>query len=141
MPGKGALFVVVRDPEMAVPILVADADRADLAPPSAPAQPGAAPTRRDLLDLLTTGSVIDLEPSVLAALASLDGATVTDPAGRLISAGAILKHAGDPASDESFIIEGARTTAAMTASQYGPVLKVSEDGLISFHDRTKIWDI
>lgn len=138
---QGALFVVLRDPAMAVPILVADADRADLAPPEAPVPPGSAPTRRDLLDLLTTRSIIDLEPSVLAALASLDGATVTDSTGRLISAGAILKHAGDPASEESLIIEGARTTAAMTASQYGPVLKVSEDGLISFHDRTKIWDI
>jgi hypothetical protein len=29
----------------------------------------------------------------------------------------------------------------MTASRYGPVLKVSEDGLISFYDNQKIWDI
>ena len=27
--------------------------------------------------------------------------------------------------------EGARTTAALAASRFGPVLKVSEDGLIS----------
>jgi hypothetical protein len=138
---QGALFVVLRDPAMAVPILVADADRADVALGDSPPVAGAPPTRRDLLELLTTRSVIDLEPSILAALASLDGATVTDGTGQLISAGAILKHAGDPASEDSLIIEGARTTAAMTASQYGPVLKVSEDGLISFHDRTKIWDI
>ena len=36
----------------------------------------AAPTRRDLLYLLTGRTVTDLEPTVLAALASLDGATV-----------------------------------------------------------------
>jgi hypothetical protein len=29
----------------------------------------------------------------------------------------------------------------MTASRYGPVLKVSEDGLISFYDQEKVWDI
>jgi len=39
------------------------------------------------------------------------------------------------------IIEGARTTAAMAASRFGPVLKVSEDGLISFYDGNKVWDI
>ena len=29
----------------------------------------------------------------------------------------------------------------MTASRFGPVLKVSEDGLISFFDQEKVWDI
>ncbi len=29
----------------------------------------------------------------------------------------------------------------MTASRFGPVLKVSEDGLITFYDNDKIWDI
>jgi hypothetical protein len=78
---------------------------------------------------------------VLAALASLDGATVTDTRGRLIAAGAILRHAHEPVAGDDTIVEGARTTAAMSASRFGPVLKVSEDGLISFHDQQKIWDI
>ena len=50
---------------------------------------------------------------------------------------AAARRAASPAT----AIEGARTTAAMTASRYGPVLKVSEDGLISFYDNDKIWDI
>jgi hypothetical protein len=29
----------------------------------------------------------------------------------------------------------------MSASRFGPVLKVSEDGLISFYDQEKVWDI
>jgi hypothetical protein len=39
------------------------------------------------------------------------------------------------------VSEGARTTAAVTASRYGPVLKVSEDGLVTFYDGGKVWDI
>ena len=38
-------------------------------------------------------------------------------------------------------VEGARTTAALTASRFGPVLKVSEDGLISFFDGDHHWQI
>ena len=94
--------------------------------------------------LAVTGrSVTELDASVLAALASLDGATVTDVNGNLLAAGAILRHSIDSTSAdyEPVIIEGARTTAAMAASRFGPVLKVSEDGLISFYDGTKVWDI
>jgi (2Fe-2S) ferredoxin len=29
----------------------------------------------------------------------------------------------------------------MGASQFGPVLKVSEDGVITFFDRERVWDI
>jgi DNA integrity scanning protein DisA with diadenylate cyclase activity len=91
---------------------------------------------------LTGRTAIELEPTVLAALASLDGATVTDDEGNLIAAGAILRHADDgPVAGDDSIIEGARTTAAMAASRYGPVLKVSEDGGITLFDREKIWDI
>lgn len=99
------------------------------------------PSRRDLLHLLEGRSATDLDPSVFAALASLDGATVVDPVGRLLAAGAILRH---PAIDDlhpSGASEGARTTAAIAASRFGPVLKVSEDGVITFFDRGKVWDI
>jgi hypothetical protein len=98
------------------------------------------PTRRDLLDLLTGRAITDLEPSVLAALASLDGATVTDSSGALIAAGAILRSVSiDP--DDDVIVEGARTTAAMAASRFGPVLKVSEDGAMTFYDGARVWDL
>ena len=72
----------------------------------------------------------------------MDGATVVDPSGRLLAVGAILLHAEPVQPHSLFIVEGARTTAAMAAARYGPVLKVSEDGGITFYDRQeRIWDI
>jgi hypothetical protein len=134
---EGALFLVAREPERAVAQLVAPADRLDV---SAPPPAGEQPSRRDLLHLLQGRTMTDLDPSVLAALASLDGATVTDRSGRLLAAGAILRHPPDQL-EPGGVIEGARTTAAMAASQFGPVLKVSEDGVITFFDRERVWDI
>jgi hypothetical protein len=136
---EGALFVVVRDPATAVPQLVAPADRLDT--PLQPMPANAAPSRRDLLHLLAGRTVTDLDESVLSALATVDGATVIDPAGRLLAAGAILRHPPTEDFEQGGIIEGARTTAAMAASRFGPVLKVSEDGAITFFDRERIWDI
>ena len=144
---EGALFVVVRDPANAVPPLVAHADRleAALSPGEEEARGGrhmaAAPSRRDLLRLVEGRSITDLDSSVLAALASLDGAMVTDRTGRLLAAGAILRH--PPLEDlrESSVVEGARTTAAIAASRFGPVLKVSEDGVTTFFDGERVWDI
>jgi hypothetical protein len=83
----------------------------------------------------------DLDPSVLEALASLDGALAVDRSGRLIAFGAILRH---DATDLPGLAaaEGARTTAALAASRYGPVLKVSEDGVIScFLRGSRAWDL
>ena len=137
---QGALFVVVRDPVESVQHLVSLPDRLDIGLTDAGSQ-SAAPTRRDLLYLLTGRTVTELQPTVLAALASLDGATVTDQQGSLIAVGAILRQPGAAALGDDPIIEGARTTAALGASRFGPVLKVSEDGGITFFDREKIWDI
>jgi len=137
---KGALFVVLRDPAESVEELVSLSDRVDIGIPEAHNHADR-PTRRDLLFLLTGRTAIELEPTVLAALASLDGATVTDDEGNLIAAGAILRHPDGTAIGDDAIVEGARTTAAMAASRHGPVLKVSEDGGITFFDREKIWNI
>ena len=130
------MFLVARDPEHAVPQLVAPADRLDETAVAAETSP----SRRDLLRLLQGRSITDLDPSVLAALASLDGAMVTDRTGCLLAAGAILRHPPDHL-EAGGVVEGARTTAAMAASQFGPVLKVSEDGVITFFDRERVWDI
>jgi hypothetical protein len=131
----GALFALVRDTE-AVSQLVSPADRLDFPVPKRVGQP----SRRDLLDLLEGRSLTDLDPNVLAALASLDGAIVIDRQGRLLAAGAILRHPPSPDRDGG-LVEGARTTAAIAASRFGPVLKVSEDGIITFFDRERVWDI
>ena len=135
---EGALFVVTRDTANAVAKLVSPADRLDVPHDSAGR---AGPTsRRDLLELLEGRSLTDLDPNVLAALASLDGAIVVDQNARLLAAGAILRH--PPSAElEAGVVEGARTSAALGASKFGPVLKVSEDGIITFFDGEKVWDI
>ena len=137
---QGALFVVLREPAGTVSELVSLPDRLDIGL-TVDASTSSAPTRRDLLYSLTGRTVTELEPTVLAALASLDGAMVTDRAGCLISVGAILRHPYVEAMRDDLIVEGARTTAAISASRYGPVLKVSEDGGIAFFDGAKIWEI
>jgi hypothetical protein len=136
---EGALFVVARKTANAVEQLVAPADRLDV-PAHASGGRDGKPSRRDLLDLLEGRSLTDLDPNVLAALASLDGAIVVDQNARLLAAGAILRH--PPSAElEAGVVEGARTTAALAASKFGPVLKVSEDGIITFFDGEKVWDI
>jgi DisA bacterial checkpoint controller nucleotide-binding len=134
---EGALFVVARDTN-AVAKIVAPADRLDVPHPDSARQ--GPPSRRDLLELLEGRSLTDLDPNVLVALASLDGAIVVDPNARLLAAGAILRH--PPSAElEAGVVEGARTTAALAASKFGPVLKVSEDGIITFFEGEKVWDI
>ena len=138
---QGALFVVLRRPGESLAQLVASTDRLDmelLGPVHAPWKP----SRRDLLHLLAGRTVTELDPSVLAALATMDGATVTDADGTLLAVGAILRHplTSEHAKSDG-MAEGARTTAALAASRFGPVLKVSEDGLISFYDAGRVWDL
>jgi DNA integrity scanning protein DisA with diadenylate cyclase activity len=139
---QGALFVVLREPAEAVRHLVSSADRVDTGVAAETRTLSTrAPTRRDLLGLLTGRAITELEPTVLAALASLDGATVTDARGSLIAAGAILRTVQADLRQDDVIVEGARTTAALTASRFGPVLKVSEDGAMTFYDGERIWDL
>ena len=60
----------------------------------------------------------------------------------MLAIGAILRHGEAMQPDSAFALEGARTTAAMAAARHGPVLKVSEDGVVTFFDRQeRIWDI
>ena len=139
---QGALFVVLRRPMESLAQLVASTDRLDmelLGPASTPW----APSRRDLLHLLAGRTVTELDPSVLAALATLDGATVTDADGYAAGGGGDPAPSADRAStlEGDGLAEGARTTAALAASRFGPVLKVSEDGLISFYDGGRVWDL
>ena len=135
---EGALFVVLRDPPASLPMLVAPADQLDVSRNVA----GALPTRGQLMHMLRGRNARELDPSVLSGLARTDGATVMDPSGRLLAVGAILLHTEPPEPHSNLPVEGARTTAAMAAGRLGAVLKVSEDGLITFYDRQeRIWDI
>lgn len=137
---QGGLFVVLDDPDQAVGRLVAPADRLGSGGHDAsdPAEP---PDKRALHYLARGRDVDTLDPTVLEALAAIDGALVLDRSGRLVAFGAILRH--DPARlafDRP--VEGARTTAALAASRFGSVLKVSEDGIVScFLAGARAWDL
>jgi hypothetical protein len=136
---EGALFVVLRNPALSLSQLVAPADQLDS--PRRPMMTGA-PTRLQLMHMLRGRTVSSLDPAVLAGLARTDGATVMDSSGRLLAVGAILLHTEPPEPHSNLAVEGARTTAAMAAGRFGAVLKVSEDGLITFYDQQeRIWDI
>jgi len=137
---EGALFVVLRRPIESLQVLVADADRLDMEMLGEQADPDT-PSRRHLLHVLAGRTVTDLDASVLEALATLDGAIVTEPGGQLLAVGAILRHPQGAVPTAEGATEGARSTAAMAASRYGPVLKVSEDGMITFFENGRIWDI
>jgi hypothetical protein len=137
---QGALFVVLRD-RAALPVLVAPQDQLDSPIPSM-APPDAAPTRAQLMHMLRGRTVTSIDQPVLEGLARIDGATVVDTTGRLLAVGAILLHPDPIQARVALPVEGARTTAAMAAARYGAVLKVSEDGMITFYDRQEwIWDI
>lgn len=140
---QGGLFVVVDRALEAVGRLVTPGDLVAADAPAAPPEisPGDPLAKRALHYLARDRAVTDLDPPVLEALAGLDGATVVDRNGRLLAFGAILRH------DASALLgptpaEGARTTAALVASRFGPVLKVSEDGVIScFLRGARVWDL
>jgi hypothetical protein len=135
---QGALFVVLHDPAKSLPVMVAPADRLD-APRN---KPGESPDRVQLLYMLRGQTATNLDPTILSGLARMDGATVMDRTGRLLAVGAILLHAEPPDPHSTLAVEGARTTAAMAAARHASVIKVSEDGLITFFEKQeKIWDI
>jgi hypothetical protein len=134
---EGALFVVLGTTE-SLSQLVATGDQLDTMRLSGTD----VPTRAQLMHMLRGKSATELDPAVLSGLARTDGATVMDATGRLLAVGAILLHTEPPEPHSNLVVEGARTTAAMAAGRYGAVLKVSEDGLITFYDQQeRIWDI
>ena len=141
---RGGLLVVLDEPEAAVGRLVAPHDILAESPPDGPFpefSPHDPSARRALHYLARGRSVATLDPSVLEALAGLDGALVAGKDGRLLAFGAILRH---DASDLPALraAEGARTSAALVASRFGPVLKVSEDGIVSCYLKGALaWDL
>jgi hypothetical protein len=141
---QGTLFVVLAQPCDAIGRLIDPLDvLSDELPCGPPAEltPGDPLAKRALHYLSRGRNVTDLDPPVLEALAGLDGALATDRTGRLLAFGTILRH--DAASfPVTGTVEGARTTAALVASRFGAVLKVSEDGVVScFLNGARVWDL
>lgn len=141
---EGGLFVVASDPCEATGRLVAPHDLLTSDPPCGPPPeltPGDPLAKRALHYLARNRDVTELDPAILESLAGLDGALVTDRSGRLLAFGTILRHDAASLPDLS-TVEGARTTAALVASRFGPVLKVSEDGIVScFLEGHRVWDL
>ena len=140
---QGGLFVVIDDVGKSIGRLIAPHDLLSEAPPEGPPPEltfGDPLAKRALHYLARGRSVVDLAPTVLEAFAGLDGAIATDRSGRLLAFGAILRH--DASASIATIAEGARTTAAIIASHHGPVLKISEDGVVSCYlEGVRAWDL
>ncbi|MCU1258431.1 MAG: hypothetical protein JWO80_1316, partial [Bryobacterales bacterium] len=129
---RGGLFLVLRDK--------ADANRLVLPDDflGASGEPGPKKGKGQLHYLLRGAKVLELPPAVLETVARIDGAIVLDRESNVLTFGAILQasSAGIGAA------EGGRTTAALAASRYGEVLKVSEDGLVAFYrDGACVWEM
>lgn len=141
----GALFVVLRDPEVSIPRLVAPADRiGDEVLDDDPTDPDNLSPRlakRARHHVVRGQGLADLAGSVLESIAGIDGAVVTDRDGRLITFGAILRVAPETLK-VARAVEGARTLAGLAASYDGPVLKVSEDGFLTmFLGGRRVWEM
>ncbi len=143
---QGGLFVVLDRPEEAVGRLIAPHDllqgESALGPPG-DITPGDPLAKRALHYLARGRKVTELDTPILESLSSIDGALVTDRSGQLMAFGAILRHDASPTPLPGLaFVEGARTTAALVASRFGAVLKVSEDGVVScFLNGTRAWDL
>jgi hypothetical protein len=136
---RGGLFVVLDDGQ-AADRLVPPNDRIDLRHPVSLAS---TPARsKDQFHYLLRGtSILDLTPTVLESIARIDGAIVLDRTASLLAFGAILRHQLEPGLDEN-AVEGGRTSAAIAASHYGHVLKISEDGLVSYYSGGRcVWEL
>jgi hypothetical protein len=142
---RGALFALLRDPAKSLPVLVAPGDRilSEVAEddPEDPENLSPRLAKRSLHHLARGQTLADLDDSILESLAGIDGAVVTDREGRLLSFGAILRLTPEMTLVPR-AVEGARTTAALAASHHGPVLKVSEDGLLTmFLSGRRVWEL
>ena len=141
----GALFVVLRDPESSVGQLIAPADQiaqeVGSDDPQDPENLSPRHAKRALHHVVRGMRLADLEPSVLEAIACLDGAVVTDHEGTLITFGAILRIAPE-SLEMGRAVQGARTLAGLAASLHGPVIKVSEDGYLTMFLRgRRVWEL
>ena len=140
----GALLVVVRDPEKSIPQLIAPIDRMTeeiaVDDPQDPENLSPRLAKRALHHAVRGMNLIQLEATVLESIASLDGAVVTDSDGNLLTFGAILRISAETL-ELGRSVQGARTLAALAASQHGPVLKISEDGYVTmFLKGRRVWE-
>jgi len=134
---RGGLLVVLHDPR-SVRKLASMTDLVSHLPDNG--QEPTTSTKDQLHYLLYRKRVLEVPGSVLETIARIDGAIVLDHEANLLAFGAILRHR-DLSDLHPENIEGRRTTVAVASSEFGNVLKISEDGLISFFQKGKcVWD-
>ena len=135
---RGALFVVLENAD-SVGALVSQADL--LERHNYDDLTDGLSSKDQLHYLLRDRSILNVPSTVLENIARIDGAVVLGGDGNLLAFGAILHHHSDGES-LSRTVEGGRTTAAIAASHFGMVLKISEDGLISMYRRGEcLWEM
>ncbi len=136
---RGGLFVVLDDPNQAthfVPL----GELLD-APQAPRSEPQDSSTKDQIHYLLRHRQVIGMAPALLETIAHMDGGLVMDRDSNLLAFGAILRNTQMGGSDDQ-ILEGGRTTAAVGASRFGNVLKISEDGLVShYREGALVWEM
>ena len=135
---RGALFVVLDD-RQSVSRLVSQPDLLDHL--NHDDWMDGVTSKDQLHYLLRDKSILEVPPTVLENIARIDGAVVLCPDANLLAFGAILHH---HSTEEALnrTVEGGRTTAAIAASQYGTVLKISEDGVISMYRGSQcLWEM
>ncbi len=132
---RGCLFVILDD-EVGPQTLLASGDLL-----SASASPEHPTSKQQLHYLLRGKRVLDMPAAVLESVARIDGAILLSGNSDLLAFGAILH----PPSTPAYALtpsEGGRTTAALNASRFGKVLKVSEDGQIAFYvNGACVWEM
>jgi hypothetical protein len=134
---RGGLLVVLDDPRTAQKLV----SRIDLLGQSSDDEHAHIASKGQFQYLLHDKRIVDVPSAVLETVARIDGGIVLDKDSNLLAFGAILRHP-DMTDLHPETIEGGRTTAAVSASRFGNVLKVSEDGLISFYQNGKcVWDM
>ncbi len=132
---RGALFVVLDDSSL-VDRVVSPGDLLRMDPAQMADESF---VRRRFHYLLRDRDALRLSPSVIETVARIDGAIVLDQEANLLSFGAIL---GNSVAGAAIAGEGSRTAAAVAASHFGAVLKVSEDGAIScYRGGQCLWEL
>jgi hypothetical protein len=135
---RGGLLVVLNDPSTASS-LVSGSDL--LASQPNRGEHAVSGAKDQLHYLLHQKRILDVPATVLETVARIDGGIVLDSESNLLAFGAILRHP-DLTDEHPETIEGGRTTAAISASRFGNVLKISEDGLVSFFQNGKcVWNL
>jgi hypothetical protein len=136
---RGGLFVVLDDPKLAqhfVPM----GELLDV--PQMPRVDSQDYTTKDQIHyLLRHKQVLGMAPALLETIARMDGSLVMDRESTLLAFGAILRNTRMAGADDQ-ILEGGRTTAAVGASRFGNVLKISEDGFVAYYrEGALVWEM